>query len=103
MLGDVEVQNAPTTMSNDKEAIKRIGSDRRHSEEVHRRDGFPVISRKGDPALGCLWVPRRSFHPAGNRSFRNIETEHENLAVDARRLPSWILGDNAEDRLSDFT
>ena len=103
MLGDVEVQNAPTTMSNDKEAIEHTGSDRRHSEEGHRRDCLPVISKKGEPTLGCLRVSRRSFHPAGNRSFRAIETEHENLAVDARRLPSWILGDNAEDRLSDFS
>ena len=71
--------------------------------EVHRRDGFPVIKKKGQPALDCLRFSRRSFHPAGNRSFRDLETEHENLAVDARLSPSWILGDHAEDQLSDFS
>ena len=103
MLGDVAVRNGPTTMSTDKIALEHTGSDRRHSEGVHRRDGFAVISKKGEPALGCHQVSRRPFHPAGNRLFRDIETGHENLAVDARRLPSWILGDNAEDRLSDFS
>ena len=32
--------------------------------EVHRRDGFPVITKKGEPALDCLRFSRRSFHPA---------------------------------------
>src|SRR6266446_3966333 len=77
MLGDVEVQNASTTMSDDKEAIEHTESNRRHGEEVHRRDGFPVISNKGEPAFGWLRVSRRSFHPPGNRSFRDIEKEHE--------------------------
>src|ERR1700682_770046 len=103
MLGDVEVQNASTTMSDHKEAIEHTESDRWHGEEVHRRDGFPVISNKGEPAFGWLRVSRRSFHPAGNRSLRDLETEHEKLAVDARRSPSWILGDHSEDQLSNFS
>ncbi len=64
MPGDVEVQNAATTMSNDKEAIEHTKSDRWPSEEVHRHDGFPVISKKREPALDCLRFSRRSFHPA---------------------------------------
>ena len=102
MLGDVEVQNASTTMSDDKEAIEHTESNRRHGEEVHRRDGFPVISKKGEPAFGWLRVSRRSFHPPGNRSFRDIETEHEKFAVDARRSPGRILGSHPEDQLTNF-
>ncbi len=102
MLGDVEVQNASTTMSDDKEAIEHTESNRRHGEEVHRRDGFPVFSNKGEPAFGWLRVSRRSFHPPGNRSFRDIETEHEKFAVDARPSPGRILGNHPEDQLTNF-
>src|ERR1700686_1728513 len=102
MLGDVEVQNASTTMSDDKEAIEHAESNRWHGEEVHRRDAFPVISRKGEPLFGWFRVSRCSFHPARNRSFRDIETKHEKLAVDARRAPGRILGNNPEDQLTNF-
>ena len=102
MLGDVEVQNASTTMSDDKEAIEHTERNRWYGEEIHRRDGFPMISKKGEPAFGWLRVSRRSFHSPGNRSFRDIETEHEKFAVDARRSPRRILGNHPEDQLTNF-
>jgi hypothetical protein len=52
MPGDVEVQNASPTMGEDKEAVEHAKSDRRNREEIHRGDSFPVISKKGQPALG---------------------------------------------------
>src|ERR1700730_6581764 len=61
-----------------------------------------MITKKSKPAFGWLRVSRRSFHPTGNRSFRDLETEHEKLAVDARRSPSWILGHHSEDQPSNF-
>jgi len=42
---------------------------------------FPMVSQKGKPTFGWLGISGRSFHPAGNRSFRDIETEHEKFAV----------------------
>ena len=37
---------------------------RRGREEIHRRDGFPVIAKKGELTLGRSAIPRSSFHPA---------------------------------------
>jgi hypothetical protein len=51
MLGDVEVQNASTIMSDDKETIEYTERNRRHREEVHRGDSFPVISKKGSDTV----------------------------------------------------
>jgi len=42
MLGDIEVQDAPTIVTDDEKAIERVEGDRRNSEEVHRGNRFPV-------------------------------------------------------------
>ena len=72
------------------EAIEHTEGNGRNGKEVHRRDGFPVISKKGKPAFCWLRVSRSSFHPAGNRSFRDIETEHEKF--DEKQLGSTGRG-----------
>jgi hypothetical protein len=65
-----------------------------------KRNGFPMISKKGEPALGSLRISRCSFHPARDGSLRNIETQHEKLAMDARCSPRRILDDHSEDQLA---
>jgi transposase InsO family protein len=57
--------------------------------EVHSRNGFPVIRKKRAPALGRLGVSRRPLHPAGDGSLGDIEAQHEQFAVNARRAPGW--------------
>ena len=102
MLGDVEVQDASTVMADDEEAIKHTESDGWNGEEIHRCDGFPVVSKKGEPTFGRLGISRRPSHPAGDRSLGDIKTEHEKLAMDARCSPGWVLGNHPEDQLSNF-
>jgi hypothetical protein len=92
MPGDVEVQNVSTIMADDKEAVEHPERDRWNGKEIHGGDGFPMITKKGKPAIASLTAPSRSFHPAGNGSLGNIKTQHEQFAVDARRAPSGILG-----------
>ena len=79
-------------MTDDKEAVEHPKRDRRNGKEIHGRDGFPVVTKNR------LVFPGRSFHPAGNGSFGNIKTQHEQFSVDARRTPGWILGDHAENQ-----
>jgi len=98
MPGDVEVQHASTIMADDEEAVEHAERDRRNGKEIHGGDGFPVITKKGKPALARP-VLRRSFHRAGNGSLGNIKTQHAKFAVDARCAPSGILGDHAEDQI----
>ena len=102
MPGDVEMQDATTIVADDEEAVQRPESDRWDHEEVHRGDSFPVVPQKRKPALGWLRVPRRSFHPTGDRSLGKIKTEHEKLTVYPRRSPGWVLKNHSEDQLPNF-
>jgi hypothetical protein len=61
MLGDIEVQDAPTIVTDDEKAVEHLESDRRNSEEVHRGNRFPVITEKGKPAPGRLRISRRGI------------------------------------------
>jgi hypothetical protein len=54
-------------------------------KEIHGSDNFTMIAQKGQPALRGLRVLGRPFHPAGNGSFRHVEAEHQEFAMDARR------------------
>jgi hypothetical protein len=54
MLGDVEMQDTPAIVEDDKEAVEDAEGDRGHGEEVHGRNRFPVIRKKRAPALGWL-------------------------------------------------
>src|SRR6266478_8565691 len=102
VLRDVEVQNAPTIMTDHEEAVQHAEGDRRSREKIKRRDGFPMIAQKGEPALASLRISRRSFHPTRDSSLGNIETEHKKLAMNARRFPRRILSDHAEDQFANL-
>jgi hypothetical protein len=91
MLCDIEVQDAPTIVTDDEEAIERAEGDRRNSEEVHHGNRFPVITEKGKPARGRPRISRCPFHPTRDRSLRDVKTEHEKLAMDAWRSPRRVL------------
>jgi hypothetical protein len=99
MAGNIEVQDAPTIMADNEKAIEHAERDGWDREEIHRGNGFPMISKEGEPAFGWIGIPRSSFHPAGDRSLREIKPEHEKLAMDARRTPGWILNNHPEDQL----
>src|SRR5690348_8802265 len=70
MSGDIEVQNAPSIVSDHKEAIKNAECEGWHREEIHRRDHFTMVAEKYFPShasikrLGCTSNPaRRLFSP----------------------------------------
>ena len=98
MFGHVEVENLTTIVTDHEEAVEHAEPESWNGEEVYRRDGFPVIPQKCEPTFGQFRVPRRSFHPAGDRLLGNIESQHEKLPMDARRSPGGILRDHLEDQ-----
>ena len=57
VLRDVEVQDPPTVMTDHEEAVEDTKRDRWNSEEIHRRNGFPVIAKKREPAFGWPGMP----------------------------------------------
>src|SRR5664280_288316 len=102
MASDVEVQDAAAIMADDEEAVQNPKGESGDGEEIHGRDSFPMIAQKGQPALGGLRVLGRSFHPAGNGSFRYLEAEHQEFAMDARRTPTGIVSDHLKDQFTDL-
>ena len=102
MLGDVAVQNTPAIVVDDEEAVEHGKGNRGNGEEIHRGNGLPVITKKGEPALSRVRVSGGSFHPAGNRPFGNSKAKHEKFSVDAGSSPTGVLGHHLEDEIPNF-
>jgi hypothetical protein len=113
MLCDIEVQDAPTIVTDGEKTIEHAEGDRRNSEEVYRGNRFPVITAKSKLAtaqqvlrniiaLGRLRISRCPFHPTRDRSLRDIQTEHEKLAMDAGRSPRWVLSNHPKNQFPNF-
>ena len=98
MLGDVAVQDAPPVMSDHEKTVQHAKPDGGNREEVHRGNHFLMVAQKGQPSFTWLRVPWRSFHPAGDRPFRNVKPEHQQFPMDAWRSPSGVFRNHAEDQ-----
>jgi hypothetical protein len=96
MPRDMEVQDAATIMADDKEAVQDAEGQRWDGEEVHRSNGFTMITQERKPAFRGFGVSRRFTHPAGDRSLGNVEAEHEKLAMNPGCSPGRILGNHLE-------
>jgi hypothetical protein len=96
---DVVVKNAPPVMSNDEETIQHAEGERRNGEEVHGRDGFSMIAQERCPSSCRLGISRSLSHPSQHGPLRDIESQHPEFAMDARRAPGAILGYHTEDQL----
>lgn len=102
MGSNVEMQDTPTIIIDDDEAVVDSERKRRNGEEIHCRDCFLMISKKGKPTPGRMRDPGGSFHPAWDRSLGNIEFEHQKLTVDAGCTPGRVLGNHVEDQIVHF-
>jgi len=56
MIGDVKVQDAPTIVADHEEAVEKAESDRWDGEQVHRRNGFPMVAKENEPTTCRLRV-----------------------------------------------
>jgi hypothetical protein len=102
MLGHIAMQNAPAIVADEEEAVKHREGDRGNGEEIHRSYSFPMVTKKGEPTLGSIGVPGHPFHPAGNRSFGNVKTEHKKFSMDAGSSPSLVLRHHLANEIPDL-
>jgi hypothetical protein len=61
-----------------------------------------VIVKKGEPSTSRFWILGCAFHPARDGSFRDIETQHEKLAVNPRSTPGRVLRHHSEDQIPEL-
>ena len=102
MSRDIEMQHASAIMTYDEEALEDAERQRWYSEEVHRGDRFAMVAQKRQPMPRGFRISWCLSHPAGDRWFGNVETEHEKFAADARGAPDWILCHHAKDQIANF-
>ena len=102
VLGHVAMQDAPPVMCNDEEAIEDSEGERRHGEEVHRRNRLAMVVQECHPPLCRFGISGSPLHPTQDSALRNIEAEHFEFSVNAGRTPGRIFGNHAEDELAQF-
>jgi hypothetical protein len=91
---------SPPIMADDEESVEHAERNRRDCEDVHRGDSSAMIAQKGEPAFPRLRISCRFAQPAGNGSLGDVKTQHQQLAMDARRIPGLILSHHPKDETS---
>jgi hypothetical protein len=82
--------------------VQNTKSERWDGEKIHRRNGLAMVSEERQPSLPGIWIARSSSDPPRDAPFREIETQLDQLAVNARCSPGRILGNHTEDQGPDL-
>jgi hypothetical protein len=93
----IEMQDLTPVVADDEKTVQNAKRERWDSEEVHRRNGFAMVSEERQPSFQGIWISRSSSDRSRDTPFRDIETQLEQFAVNARSSPGRILGNHAED------
>src|SRR5215831_4164881 len=89
MSGDTKMQNAPTIMRQHQEHIQDLKPDRRHRKEVDGDQGLAVIVEEGPPGLRGRVAA--AAHILAHARLADVDAELEQLAMNPRRTPEWVL------------
>ena len=65
-------------------------------------NGLTMVSEERQPLLDGIWISRGSPDPSRDTPFREIETQFEQFAVNARRSPGRILGNHLKDQCANL-
>jgi hypothetical protein len=94
----IAMQDLAPVVADDEKAVQNTKRERWDSEEVHRRNGLTMVSEERQPLLCRIWISRGSPTPSRDAPFREIKTQLEQFAVNARRSPGRILGNHSKDQ-----
>src|SRR5580704_630081 len=79
------MQDLTPVVVDDEKAVQNTKSESWDGEEVHRSNGLPMVSEERQPSLHRVWISRGPPDPSRDTPFREIETQLEQFAVNARR------------------
>ena len=103
MPSDIEVDDAPTVVADDEEAVQEVEGEGGNGEEVHGREGFAMITKKCPPTLGMFRISGCASHPAGDGSFGNLKAQHAEFAMNAWSTPGCVLRHHLENQIPNFS
>src|ERR1700736_442124 len=95
---DAKPQNLSSAVPHDQQSIEQAKRDRRHDEQIHRRDGVGMVMKKRLPALR-RW-PSSLHHILGHARLADIDAELKQLSVDPRRSPQRVGDAHLADKLA---
>src|SRR6202030_2240756 len=85
---DVKPQNLSSAVPHDQQSIEQAKRDRRHDEQIHRRDAVGMVMKKRLSAFR-RW-PSSLHHILGHARLADIDAELKQLSVDPRRSPQRV-------------
>src|SRR6202030_970825 len=91
MTSGIDVQDLAATVLDGEKAVKQPECHRRYGEEIEGHDHLAMISQECEPALGWIAPPANTLKIPSHSSFRDVEAELPQLAVDLRSTPVQIL------------
>ena len=97
MLGNSKVQHFPSLVLQNYKYEQNSQRSGRHREKIYRDEFTDMVFQKGPPGLRG-----RTFDGVKdprNSSFRNRNSEFEQLAMNARRTPQWIFAGHSSNQL----
>jgi len=101
MLGHVEVNHATASMTQNDEDEQQLETYRRNDEEVYGHHLRHVILDEGLPILGW-WYRPISAYETGYGSFRDVDAEHQQFAMNLRSTPSVVALYHSDYESPDF-
>src|SRR5262249_44931795 len=96
ICGHVDPDKVSPLQPYDDEGIEQVEPDARDNEQVHGSNVRRVVTQKGPPAL-TRW-PRSLDHVSGHRRLGDLEAKLEQLAMNARCSPQWVLDAHPPDQ-----
>src|SRR5208337_390623 len=74
--GNVEVQNTPPVMGNNKEAVQHAKCEGGDGKEIHCSDRLAMVPQESQPTLCRLGVARCPTYPTRHGSLGHLEAEY---------------------------
>src|SRR5262249_40005907 len=100
MSRDVEVDNASSMMRENDKHEQNFKPHCMDGEEVDRSQLRYVIVKERSPRL--RWWLGMSDHVFGNRGLRDLNSEFQQFAVDARRTPKRVVTAHCSNQIASF-
>ncbi len=98
--GDGAVENAPTIVGQHQEDGQNLKADRRYREEVDRNQALHMVLQERPPGLRWWFSPADQVF--AHARFADIEAQLQQLTMNARRTPEWILAAHRTNPVTDL-